>query len=318
MRVSVVIPVYNLENYLAEALDSVLTQTWKNVEIIVVDDGSKDSSPQIIEEYARRFSKKIKTIWQPNRGAGAARNRGIEAAAGEWIAFLDGDDTWKPERLEKQMRLIEQDPVCNLVCSAAEILGEKTMLNETIPAGKDLKLDLLLHGCFIILSSVLMKKELFAIARFNEKLEGAQDLDLFLRLADSCHLRHVGQPLVHYRIRPGAISDLRGTQYLQLHHHHQLLKAEMKKMRNETPARFLPLKDELQRLSRRLAREAAYASLFSARSTVFQRLRLCRISLIEQPGNLKNTRYLCQALLPPAWNHFFKAKLKRARKAKTT
>lgn len=98
--VSVIIPVYNAEKYLAECLDSVCSQTLRDIEIICVDDGSADSSPAILSEYAARDGR-IRVITQPNAGAGEARNRGIAAAEGEYLAFIDADDFWKPQLLEK-------------------------------------------------------------------------------------------------------------------------------------------------------------------------------------------------------------------------
>lgn len=98
--ISVVVPVYNVEKYLPKCLDSLLAQTWQELEIIVVDDGSPDNSWDIMQEYARRDSR-VRLIRQKNGGLSAARNAGVEAARGEWIGFLDSDDYVAPEMYER-------------------------------------------------------------------------------------------------------------------------------------------------------------------------------------------------------------------------
>ena len=101
--ISVIVPVYNVEKYLPKCLDSLLAQTWQELEIIVVDDGSPDNSWDIMQEYARRDSR-VRPIRQKNGGLSAARNAGVEAARGEWIGFLDSDDYVAPEMYERLYR----------------------------------------------------------------------------------------------------------------------------------------------------------------------------------------------------------------------
>src|ERR1700733_11873432 len=102
--VSVIIPVYNREHCVKRAIDSVLAQTYKDFEVVVVADGSKDGSAEILKSYGEA----IRLICQKNAGAGTARNTGIRAARGQWIAFLDSDDEWKPGKLACQMEFIEK------------------------------------------------------------------------------------------------------------------------------------------------------------------------------------------------------------------
>jgi glycosyltransferase involved in cell wall biosynthesis len=105
--VSVIVPSYNASRYIGETLDSALGQTYSNFEIIVVDDGSKDHTQDIVDDYARRDSR-IRLISQPNSGVGSARNRGIAEASGEFLAPLDADDIWYPQKLEKQVESLER------------------------------------------------------------------------------------------------------------------------------------------------------------------------------------------------------------------
>ena len=104
--ISVIIPVYNCESYLAEAIESVLAQTYQPIEIIVINDGSTDGTEQV----AQQFGDSIRYYAQSNRGLGATRNRGAELARGEYLAFLDADDLWVADKLERQMALFENDP----------------------------------------------------------------------------------------------------------------------------------------------------------------------------------------------------------------
>jgi len=109
--ISVIIPVYNGEKYLAEAIESVLAQTCRPIEIIVVDDGSTDRSADV----ARSFSEAVRYYYQPNSGSGAARNTGVKTARGSLLAFLDADDLWVKEKLSCQMPMLEADPSPDMV-----------------------------------------------------------------------------------------------------------------------------------------------------------------------------------------------------------
>jgi glycosyltransferase involved in cell wall biosynthesis len=110
-RISVIVPAYNSERYLGEALQSVLSQTRRPFEVIVVDDGSSDGTPSV----ASSFGDDVHYVRQPNGGIGAARNHGVDLAAGDYIAFLDADDVWEPDKLERQLAALEEEPQPDLV-----------------------------------------------------------------------------------------------------------------------------------------------------------------------------------------------------------
>ncbi len=113
--VSVILPVYNGERYLAEAIESVLSQSYQSFELIVIDDGSTDRSREIAQSFPL-----IKYVFQANRGVAAARNRGIEISRGEFLTFLDADDLWLPEKLALQMEAFEYDPALEIVTGHVE------------------------------------------------------------------------------------------------------------------------------------------------------------------------------------------------------
>ena len=109
--VSVIIPTYNSSQYIKEAIDSVLAQTYKNFEIIVIDDGSTDNTKEVLAPYLSV----IKYIYKNNGGPASARNRGIKEANGEFVAFLDADDVWKPDRLARGVDILDQRPEVGLI-----------------------------------------------------------------------------------------------------------------------------------------------------------------------------------------------------------
>ena len=106
--VSIITPMYNGERFVAKTIESVLNQYYKNWEMIIIDDGSKDNSPTIVEEYSKK-DKRIQLVRQKNAGSGAARNNGIRRAKGQYICLLDADDTWENNFLEEQIKLIKEN-----------------------------------------------------------------------------------------------------------------------------------------------------------------------------------------------------------------
>ncbi len=128
VKVSIIIPVYNEEQYLEQCLDSVCGQTFKETEIICVDDGSTDATPEILNNYAER-DHRIKIIAQQNRFAGAARNRGMECASGKYLFFLDADDYYENDMVEKMVRRAEEKQADIVICRYAQTCEEDILEN---------------------------------------------------------------------------------------------------------------------------------------------------------------------------------------------
>ncbi len=120
-KVSVIIPAYKVEKYIADTIQSVLEQTYKNFELLIVDDGSPDKSVEIGQQFV---DPRIKIIRQNNRGVSAARNTGVSHAQGEYLAFLDGDDLWLPEKLEKHVEHLESSPTVGVSFSHSAFINE--------------------------------------------------------------------------------------------------------------------------------------------------------------------------------------------------
>jgi len=180
--ISVVIPTYNRASFLKEAIDSVLSQTCRDFELIVVDDGSTDDTPALLLSYG----KKIKVIKKANKGPSAARNRGIKAAKGEWLAFLDSDDSWKPDKLEKQVQFIKDNPDIK-ICQTEEIWirnGKRVNPRKKHEMHSGWIYEQCLPMCIVSPSSVMIHREVIEkVGLFDETMLACEDYDLWLRIA---------------------------------------------------------------------------------------------------------------------------------------
>lgn len=126
MKVSVIVPVYNLENYVEKCLDSLVNQTLEDIEIIVINDGSQDNSQRIIEKYEKEYPHKVRYYIKENGGQGVARNLGLQVAKGEYISFVDGDDYLMPDALENMYQLSEEKGADICICDYKEIYEDGT------------------------------------------------------------------------------------------------------------------------------------------------------------------------------------------------
>ncbi|MEK6374321.1 MAG: glycosyltransferase family 2 protein [Acidobacteriota bacterium] len=203
--ISVIIPTYNYARYLRDAIDSVLAQTVAPLEIIVVDDGSTDDTPQVLTAYGA----KIRAIHQSNQGVAAARNTGVAAARGEYIAFLDSDDLWLPRKLELQIARLESDPSLGFVhCGAETFDGEATLdvlegmegwVGEAI-----LRLDRMVVP--VPGSGILLPKRVIEeVGDFDVRLPPSDDWDLCYRVAARYPIGFVPEVLVRYRLHGSGI-----------------------------------------------------------------------------------------------------------------
>ena len=201
--VSVVIPTYNRAHVLKRAVDSVLAQTYENIEVIIVDDGSTDNTGEVVASMTDR---RIGYILRENAGACSARNAGASVSKGEYIAFQDSDDIWHADKLEKQMKvMLEKNPdvvVCRLVL---KVDGEaKYPVPKRVGEGYvTLKNDFFGLGT----QTVLVKKDVFQKEMFDPSMPRLQELEWLLRLIDGGHTVYcVGEGLADYEIGSDSIS----------------------------------------------------------------------------------------------------------------
>lgn len=205
--VSVIVPVYNGARYLSECLESVLGQTWQDFEIIVVNDGSTDESVEICSRFP-----KVKIVCQENKGQSAARNRGVYEAKGKFIAFIDQDDKWYPEKLARQVPILERGKYGMVYSNVDRIdeegrIVERNFLDKVSLQPKQSIRDCLSQDMFILPGTVLMTKELFEkLGGFDEQLSGYEDDDLFLRVFQHTRIYYIPEALMQWRIYPTSYS----------------------------------------------------------------------------------------------------------------
>lgn len=197
--ISVIIPTHNRVDLLPRAIMSVLNQTFKDIEIIIVNDGSTDGTDALMEQYS--YDKRINYIsYTPARGGNFARNTGIEASNGDFIAFLDDDDEWLPTKIERQMVLMSADHEVGLVYTGINCIyvNEKISYAFKPTSRGDLSKAILFQNCIGSTSSVMLRKSLCKDCRFDENLLALQDFDLWIQVLQRCRADVVAEPMVNY------------------------------------------------------------------------------------------------------------------------
>lgn len=187
--ISIIIPVYNSQETIKFVLQSIYNQTYKEVEVLLINDGSTDQSEKIINEFSKTM--RLKYIFQKNRGVSSARNLGLTLAQGDYIMFLDSDDFWENDKIEKQLGILQNNQ--NIDFLGANRDGKKIKyfflkkFNELQPISKRL----LLYKNFFMTSSVVFKRDIVSeVGFFNEKMSYSEDWEYFLRIANkfNCYL----------------------------------------------------------------------------------------------------------------------------------
>jgi glycosyltransferase involved in cell wall biosynthesis len=212
VRASLIIPTFNHARFLGAAIDSALAQTLGAVDVIVVDDGSIDDTPAVLERYAGR----VRVLRQPNRGLSAARNAGLAAARGTFVSFLDADDVMAPTKLAAQLAVLERSPAIGW--TYCDVLMETVATGATTRASERFgyaarALDgwlfpELIHGNFIpAIAPLVRRTALEAAGGFDERLTALEDWDMWLRLSLIAEARYTPAVLVTYRIRAGGMSE---------------------------------------------------------------------------------------------------------------
>lgn len=201
--VSIIIPAYNAEKYVGRAIKSALAQTYKDIEIIVVDDGSTDGTAQIVKSFQ---DARVRYIYQQNQNVGAARNHGIRESRGVYITFLDADDEYLPEKVAKEVEFLQKNPQCGAVyCDTLQYFSEKPevlyMRKGAHPEG-DIFPDLL-HFSVINPNTFMAPKEVLEkVGMFDERPNFPEDWELWLRMARAGYqFGHIHEGLVKVEMR---------------------------------------------------------------------------------------------------------------------
>ena len=213
--VTVIVPVYNGEKYLRKNIDSVLAQTYKNWELVLVNDGSSDSSVEIIEEYLKKDSR-IRLINQENAGQSSARNNGAKAAKGEYLAFLDQDDYYTPEHLESLVKILDEYPEVGMAYDEAEVIdkdGNREYNREAHPfraANNPLNsiIDCIKDNILILPGTTMIRKNIFLeVGGFDTDLIGYEDDHLFVRIFRKSKIKGTPSAGLMYRLHGGNTSS---------------------------------------------------------------------------------------------------------------
>lgn len=293
MKVSVIIPAYNAGRYIRKALDSVLGQTYKDIEVIVVDDGSADDTRGIVLQHYPS----VRYFHQQNGGVAAARNRALREARGELIAFLDADDVWLPTKVEKQVAYLVAHPDVGWLSTnqvyfdETGITGEDARKRERLFTG-DLVRNLFM--CSGITPSTLMVRRsvLDDVGGFEEGLRIGEDDNLWMRMAMKHRADLLDENLVMYRQTPGSLTQGSASLFDGIKAHIELLHAKYPAI--------------IARLGPSLIKEK-YAALYRdkaqshfSRNELRAARRAYRESLKHRPGSPLVLFYLCCSFLP-AW-----------------
>jgi glycosyltransferase involved in cell wall biosynthesis len=223
--VSVVIPTYNYGQFVGEAIESVLSQTYRPLELIVVDDGSTDDTQEVLA----RFEGRIHSLSQENQGLSAARNAGIRLAKGEYLAFLDADDYWMPDKLARQVPVLECSPDVGVIYCGMQMLWTETgatRVQGCLPRWQGDIRRLLLEDNRVTggPSAVLVRRECFdRVGLFDESIRSIQDRDMWIRISRHYHFAYVDEPLILYRLHGDNMSRGIGmTRKVALRHEYRM------------------------------------------------------------------------------------------------
>lgn len=295
--ISVIIPCYNSSAYLAESIDSALSQTHPASEVIVVDDGSTDSSPEIMAHYGDR----IRVVRQANAGLPAARNAGINQSTGEWLAFLDSDDWWDPDFLLKTARAMESTDAA-LVYTGWQNIGapppyHEPFVPEDYEQSQPSKAARLIRSTgWPVHAALIQRSALLAAGCFDPTLKSCEDFDLWLRLAITRPIARVPEVLAFYRFHPGQMS--RNQARIALTHYRvqkSFLRAHPDILGHSDPKSLRSLTSG--ELMKRGFRAYWRGDLIAARSIFRQVMR-------DGYGTLSDWKYMLPAWLPEPWHRW--------------
>lgn len=212
--VSVIIPTFNRASVVLRAIDSVLKQTYKNFELIVVDDGSSDETEKILAPYVAE--KRLQFFKQENKGVSAARNFGVKQSKGEWLSFLDSDDEWLKNKLEKQIELLKQKPDLRLVHGEEIWIRNGKRVNQKKIHQKfgGYIFEKCLPLCLISPSAVMIEKKLYQeMGGFDEEFIVCEDYDLWLKITSLYEVGFVEDPII---VKYGGHDDQLSHQYVAM------------------------------------------------------------------------------------------------------
>lgn len=208
--ISVIVPIYNVESYVAECIESIQNQTYMNLEIILVNDGSTDASGDICDQYAA-YDERIQVIHKENAGVSAARNTGIESANGDYIGFVDSDDYIAPTMYEDMLKLMAEHDLDIIECTAFRNNGDTNI--EGCNDGsleifnRDEALKMAMYDCFVAVWSQLYKRRVISDVRFPVGRKFEDSAVSYLFIANTKRVGHINRCLYYYRLNPNSTTQ---------------------------------------------------------------------------------------------------------------
>jgi glycosyltransferase involved in cell wall biosynthesis len=301
MILSTVIPAYNVEKFILPAVESVLSQNFTDMEVIVVDDGSTDGT---VPRLASITDRRVKLITQPNKGLAGARNTGIKAAQGKYIALLDADDVWCPTKIDKQISLMEEDSTIGFTYTYSAYIdeyGKPTGQLWITSVAAPSYLDLIIRN-HVMASSVVVRRDCFSQAGiFNEELRACEDQELWVRILHKTNYqgRLIPEVLAGYRVRSDSLT---------LNFEHQLLNA--RRVMDIFAASYPDFSPKLRNRSLSEAYRIASRKALSegqlevAGQLMREALQLCPTLVLRDPRALVTFMLVTfPGILPKGWQH---------------
>ncbi len=296
--VSVIVPAFNASAFVRQTLDSVLAQTYRDFEVIVVDDGSTDETPQILDGYRDQ----VCVLRQSNAGQAAARNRGISRARGELLAFLDSDDLWDPEKLTRQVELLGRFPeAVATYCDHRTVDGEGCLISTSGALGfprasGDIRLALLMGSRIVTPSLVLVRRQAFTAAGgFDESavMRGHEDSALWLCLAMLGSILYSPETLVSYRRHSSQATR-------QPHYELRMARARLRGLLGIRDAVLASEDANVKGLFRWILGESRLSAAWAARQMgdPAEARQLAAAALAHRPMSLRAWRTLVAAMFP--------------------
>lgn len=218
-KVSIIMPNYNCEKFVAETLDSVLAQTYNNWELLIVDDCSTDNSVKIIRDYCEKDERIKLFINDKNSGAAASRNRALREASGKWIAFLDSDDLWLPQKLEKQISFMNENGYKFSFTKYKQINEQSEPLGKSVVGpNKISRKEMEFKCCYLGCLTVMYDAETVGLIQIDERIYKRNDDAMWIKVRKFADAYYLDESLAEYRVRSGSISHKKRSDLIKYHY----------------------------------------------------------------------------------------------------
>lgn len=228
-KVSIIVPNYNCENFLEDTIQSVLNQTYKNWELLIVDDCSTDKSVEVIKQYADKDERIKLYINERNKGAAASRNWAMREASGKWVAFLDSDDLWMADKLEKQLLYMVENDYHFSYTAYEHINEQKEKLGVKVTGPKCITKNKMFHYCYPGCLTVIYDSEDIGTIQIPDEIaNGENDYAIWLKVCKFYRCYYINEVLALYRVRNSSLSH-KSSKFKLIRNHYKLFRLSEKR-----------------------------------------------------------------------------------------